>query len=169
LQPGHLQCAPNGGELTGPNPTDRGKPGSTYHLLVDRNGIPLTVGLSAANTHDSALLESMVDALAPVTGLQGRPGRPASGCQAPLRHGYDYPTAAGCCAGAGSARGSPVVGWSPTPGWAVTDTSWSGRWRGLVGYRRLQVRYERRADPLLGFLYFARALICLKSMNQPKE
>jgi hypothetical protein len=37
----------------------------------------------------------------------------------------------------------------------------------LVGYRRLQVRYERRADLLLGFAYLACALICLKSLNQP--
>jgi hypothetical protein len=32
----------------------------------------------------------------------------------------------------------------------------------LVGYRRLQVRYERRADVLLGFLHLACALMCLK-------
>jgi hypothetical protein len=38
----------------------------------------------------------------------------------------------------------------------------------VVGYRRLQVRYERRADVLVGFLWFACALICLKSLNQPK-
>ena len=38
----------------------------------------------------------------------------------------------------------------------------------LVGYRRLQVRYERRADILLGFLFLACALICLKSLDQPK-
>jgi transposase len=42
-----------GGCLTGPNPTDRGKPGSKYHLLVDRNETPLAACLSAANTHDS--------------------------------------------------------------------------------------------------------------------
>src|SRR4029450_5949503 len=29
------------GCLTGPNPTDRGKPGSKDHLLVDRQGLPL--------------------------------------------------------------------------------------------------------------------------------
>ena len=29
-----------GGELTGPNPTDRGKPGSKYHLLIDRQRHP---------------------------------------------------------------------------------------------------------------------------------
>jgi hypothetical protein len=39
----------------------------------------------------------------------------------------------------------------------------------LLANPRLTVRYERRADLLLGFLYFARALICLESMNQPKE
>ena len=35
----------------------------------------------------------------------------------------------------------------------------------LVGYRRLQVRYERRADILLGFVYMACALICLKQLR----
>jgi hypothetical protein len=38
----------------------------------------------------------------------------------------------------------------------------------LVGYRRLQVRYERRADILLGFVHLACALICLKQLNSPK-
>jgi IS5 family transposase len=36
----------------------------------------------------------------------------------------------------------------------------------LLGCRRLQVRYERRADILLGFVYLACALICLKSLKQ---
>jgi hypothetical protein len=67
---------PNGGALTGPNPTDRGKSGSKYHLLVDRCGIPLAVCLSAANTHDSMLLEAVVDAVPPIKGPRGRPGRP---------------------------------------------------------------------------------------------
>jgi len=38
----------------------------------------------------------------------------------------------------------------------------------LVGYRRLEVRYERRVDVLLGFVYLACALICLRSLNRPK-
>jgi hypothetical protein len=37
----------------------------------------------------------------------------------------------------------------------------------VVGYRRLQVRYERRADVLLGFLWLAGALIRLKALHQP--
>jgi hypothetical protein len=65
-----------GGCLTGPNPTDRGKLGSKYHLLVDRGGIPLAVALSAANTHDSMLLEQVIDAVPAVKGPRRRPGRP---------------------------------------------------------------------------------------------
>jgi IS5 family transposase len=38
----------------------------------------------------------------------------------------------------------------------------------LVGYRRLQVRYERCADVLLGLVHLACALICLKSLNRSK-
>jgi transposase len=36
----------------------------------------------------------------------------------------------------------------------------------LVGYRRLTVRYERRADILLGLVYLACGLLCLKAGNQ---
>jgi hypothetical protein len=38
----------------------------------------------------------------------------------------------------------------------------------LVGCRRLQVRDERRADVLLGFLHLAGAVICLK-VHCPSE
>ena len=38
----------------------------------------------------------------------------------------------------------------------------------LVGSRRLQVRYQRRADLLLGFVYLAGALLCRKQLTQPK-
>jgi hypothetical protein len=37
-----------------------------------------------------------------------------------------------------------------------------------VGYRPLQVRYERRADILLGLVQLACALSCLNSLNQAK-
>ena len=162
-------CAPNGGELTGPNPTDRGKPGSKFHLLVDRGGIPLAVGLSAANTHDSMLLEAMVDAVAPVKGLRGRPGRPRKRpAKLHCDKGYDCPR----CRRVLRRRGiTPRIARR-----GVESRDRLGRHRyvverslaWLVGYRRLQVRYERRADILLGFLYLASALICLKPLNQPK-
>jgi hypothetical protein len=49
------------------------------------------VGLSAANTHDSVLLEQVVDAVAPVKGPRG-PGRPRRRpVKLHLDKGYDYP------------------------------------------------------------------------------
>lgn len=35
--------------MTGPSPVDRGKPGSKIHVLSERQGLPLSVGISAAN------------------------------------------------------------------------------------------------------------------------
>jgi len=35
------------------------------------------------------------------------------------------------------------------------------------GYRRLQVRYERRSDMLLGLLQLAGALICRDRLDRP--
>jgi Transposase IS66 family len=65
---------------------------NTYHLLVDRRGLPLAVGLSAANTHDSMLLEPMVDAVPAVKGPCGRPGRPRRRPAKPHGdNGYDDP------------------------------------------------------------------------------
>lgn len=49
------------GEQTGPNPTDRGKLGSKRLSVVDRNGIPLAIMQSAANVHDSQMVEAAVE------------------------------------------------------------------------------------------------------------
>jgi hypothetical protein len=68
--------AKRGGEQTGPNPTDRGKAGSKDHFLVDRQGLPLAVQLTAANVHDTHLLETLVDAVQPIRRPLGQPGRP---------------------------------------------------------------------------------------------
>lgn len=40
---------------------DRRKPGSKTHILSDANGLPLLVGISAANVHDSEGLKPMVE------------------------------------------------------------------------------------------------------------
>lgn len=34
------------GELTGPSPVDRGRPGSKHHVLMDGNRIPLAVAVA---------------------------------------------------------------------------------------------------------------------------
>jgi hypothetical protein len=40
---------------------DRGKPDSKTHVPSDANGLPLLVGVSAANTHDSEALKPTVE------------------------------------------------------------------------------------------------------------
>ena len=49
--------------MTGPNPTDRGKLVGTkrHHVLTDGQGIPLSVVITAANTHDMKAAISVLD------------------------------------------------------------------------------------------------------------
>jgi transposase len=123
--------------------------------------------LSAANTHDSVLLEAVVDAVPAVKGPRGRPGRPR---QRPAKLHLDKAYDDQRCRRALWRRGiTPRIARR-----GVESSGKLGRYRyvverslaWLVGYRRLQVRYERRADILLGFLYLACALICLKHLNR---
>jgi transposase len=80
-----------GGAAVGPNPTDKGKPGSKHHLLVDREGIPLAAAVTAANVHDSWMLEPRLDAVEPVrAGRRGRPRRRPAKLHADK--GYELPS-----------------------------------------------------------------------------
>ena len=47
--------------MTGPNPIDRGKLGTKRHMLTDQNGIPLSVVITSANTHDMKAAMSVLD------------------------------------------------------------------------------------------------------------
>jgi transposase len=60
---GCLTKAPCGGEVSGPNPTDRGKLGIKRSTLVDADGLPLGVVSAPANRHDSPLLAPTLDLL----------------------------------------------------------------------------------------------------------
>src|SRR4051794_31834611 len=52
--------AKRGGELTGPNPTDRGKRGTKYHVVVASDGIPIAALPSAANVNDTMLFPALL-------------------------------------------------------------------------------------------------------------
>jgi DDE family transposase len=52
--------AKRGGELTGPNPTDRGKAGTKDHVVASTDGLPLGVVPSAANVHDTRLFPHLL-------------------------------------------------------------------------------------------------------------
>ncbi len=51
------------GAKTGHNPTDRSKLGSKRHILTDKNGIPLSVVITSANTHDAIVAIDTVDSI----------------------------------------------------------------------------------------------------------
>src|SRR5215213_1356334 len=64
--------AKRGGELTGPNPTDRGKAGTKYHVVASTDGIPLGVVPSAANIHDTRLFPHLLRLALAVCAAIGR-------------------------------------------------------------------------------------------------
>jgi hypothetical protein len=70
-----ISKAPKGGELTGPNPTDRRKKGSKHHVITDAQGTPLAIELTGAQRHDTTQMLRLVDAIPPIRGPRGRPRR----------------------------------------------------------------------------------------------
>ncbi|CAA9469991.1 MAG: Mobile element protein [uncultured Rubrobacteraceae bacterium] len=120
--------------------------------------MPLAATISAANVHDSRLLEEVVDSVEPVRGRRGRPRkRPEKLC---ADKGYDFPRCRRFLRrrGIGARIARRGVESSEKLGrhrWVVERTfSW------LYRFRRLAVRYERRADIHQAFLDLACALIC---------
>ena len=125
--------------------------------MVDRKGTPLAICLSAANGHDSQVVDDLLDAIRPIKGLQGRPRqRPAT---VHADKGYDYPRCRDACRRRGSTpriarRGLESREKLGRHRWVVERTlAWLNR------LRRLTVRYERRADIHQAFLTLGCALI----------
>jgi transposase len=159
------------GELTGPSPTDRGKAGSKYHVLCDRNGLPLHALITGANTHDSTMLAPLLDANPGVRERRGQPGRPRRRpgklhADKGADKGYDYPR----CRRYLTRRGIGVriarrgIEDSTRLGrvrWVVERTmSW------LLDFRRLALRYDRSETTVCALLSLACALICHRRLVQ---
>jgi hypothetical protein len=47
--------------MTGSNPADRIKLGTKRHVLTDKNGIPLSVVITSASTHDIKTVIDVID------------------------------------------------------------------------------------------------------------
>ncbi|MFD8197035.1 IS5 family transposase [Streptomyces wuyuanensis] len=149
------------GGLTEPNPTDRGRLGSKIHVIRDRNGLPLSVGISGANLHDSQALIPLMRRIPPVRSRFGR-RRPA---ELHADKGYDLDHLRGWLRRRQIVRASPAAGWRAPAAcrhrWVVERTlSW------LNGHRRLHRRYERKADHFLAFVGIFSALICYRRTDQ---
>ena len=152
------------GSLTGPSPVDRGKPGSKIHVLSERAGLPLTVAISAANAHDSLALKPLVMAIPAVKSRRGpRRGRPA---KLHADKAYDQPALRRWV------RDQRIAVRIARKGIESAEKLGKHRWviertmAWLTGYRRLTLRYERKAHHFLAFLTLGAALTCWKNLRK---
>lgn len=122
------ECAGSRGRTDRPESHRSGKSGSKRHVVVDRNGIPLAIMQSAANVHDSRLLEAALDAVPPLRLQHQRRGRPrkrpssSTRTRAMTTHG-----AGGRCGHATSFRGSRGAASSRASGSGGIAGWWNGR------------------------------------------
>lgn len=152
--------APEGGEDTGPNPTDRGKSGSKHHVLTDAQGIPLSATVTAANVNEVTQALQVLLNMPPVGGkpgpkrekperLQGDRGYDSE----PLRHVLRWlgiePVLAARHTGHGSGLG--VFRW-----YVERTISW------LHTFGRLRRRLDRLTEIQEAFLQLACDIICLR-------
>ncbi len=153
-----------GGSKTGPNPTDRAKPGTKRHLVTDRQGIPLAELTTAANVNETTVLEQLLDSIPPVRGKRGRPRRRPEKLHADKGYRSRKNQKALRQRGIQSRIARPKIESSQRLGryrWVVERTiAW------LNQMRRLIIRYERRDDIYDGFHQLGCALICFNFLQQ---
>jgi len=149
--------------LTGPNPTDRSKPGSKHQVVSDAQGTPLVALITGANVPDVTQLETMVDAIPPVRGRRGAPRRRPDAIQADRGYrSHDNRIAMWI------RNIEPIIPEKDAPhGSGLGVTRWvierTIAW--LHQFRRLRIRYERLSDIHQAFLSLGCILICFRKLK----
>ncbi len=153
-----------GGSETGPSPVDRARNGSKHHLLVDATGIPLAWTLTGGNRNDVTQLIPLLDKVPPVRGAIGRPRCRPDALVAD--RGYDHDKHRRLVRERGI---KPVIARRKTEHgsglgrvrWVVERTfAW------LHHFKRLLVRYDRRAEIHEAFLALGCCLVCFRRLQQ---
>ncbi|MCL6432251.1 MAG: IS5 family transposase [Anaerolineae bacterium] len=161
---GAMTKAPLGGKGTGPNPTDRGKSGTKRSLLTEGKGIPLAVAVDGANRHDMKMTEGTLQAIV-IERPEPTEEDPQNLC---LDKGFDSAEVRELLAAWGYTahirrRGEETAAKERVPGyrarrWVVERThSWLNR------FRRLLIRWEKKAENYLAMLHFACAWITFRA------
>jgi transposase len=159
----HVQ-AKKGAPRRAPSPVDRARSGSKHHLLVDATGIPLAWTVTGGNRNDVTQLIPLVERIPPVRGRPGRPRRRPERVTAD--RGYDHdryrrelrqrgitPEIARRKSEHGSGLGRVR--------WIVERTfAW------LHHFKRLLVRYDRRAEIHEAFLALGCCLVCFRRLQR---
>lgn len=151
------------GKKTGPNPTDRAKCGTKRSLLTDGNGVPLAIAVDGANRNDFKMAHetlALVNERPPPT-----PRTPQHLC---LDKGYDYEEVRSLAVAFRftahiRSRGEERKAIKRRARfvarrWVVERThSWMNR------FRRILIRWEKRADTYVAMLHLACAVITWKA------
>lgn len=153
--------SPLGGEKTGANPTDRGKCGTKRHLMTEAKGLPISLQVTGANTHDVTQVEALFDNLAIV--LPWQEEQPFGVC---ADKAYDSALVRKIIQQNGGIDHIKSRGLEKTelkiPGfrarrWVNERThSWMNR------FRRILIRWEKKIDNYLAFLHLCCASIVWK-------
>ena len=140
--------------MTGPNPTDRGKSGTKRHVLTDQLGIPVSVVITSASTHDMKATTDTLDSV-----VLERPLEKQNLC---LDKGYDFPKIeresikrryVPHIRHRGVEKELIKIGYA-TKRWVVERTnSWHNR------FRKLLIRYEKKSENYLALVYLACCII----------
>jgi transposase len=152
-----------GGSATGPSPVDRGRNGSKHHLLVDASGLPLAWTLTGGNRNDVTQLIPLVDAVPAVRGRVGRPRKRPERLTAD--RGYDHDNHRRRLRQRGikaeiARRQTDHGSGLGRARWVVERTfAW------LHHFKRLLVRYDRRAEIHQAFLALGCCLVCFRRLR----
>jgi transposase len=155
--------APEGGEDTGPNPTDRGKSGSKHHVMTDAQGIPLSATTTAANVNEVSQLLRVLTDMPPVGGKPGPKRQLPERLQgdraydsAPLRTLLRWLGITPVLAARNTEHGSRLG----VHRWFVERTiSW------LHSFGRLRRRLDRLVNIQEAFLRLGCSIICLRFLT----
>ena len=168
----------------GSNPTDRGKLGTKRHILADKKGVPLSVAVSSASSHDIKLVTDVVDNTviirpesSPVSALTHKTGRrlqhlcldkaynSAQEEQELIKRGYVLHIPCKKKKGEEDNKGEKTKEAIPNhkkhsaKRWVVERTnSWHNR------FRKLFTRYEKKVENYLGLVQFSCCMIIYRKI-----
>lgn len=155
--------AVGGGDETGPNPTDRRKPGTKQHLLVDRNGVPLEIRVTGANRHDVLEIIPLVANMPPIAGKVGHPIERPKAIQAD--RAYQDSAVVGILKWLGI---KPMIAMRNTPhGSGLGKTRWvvERTFSWIRGFRRLRTRFDRSDLIYHAWNSLAASVICWRILT----
>jgi putative transposase len=148
------------GKKTGANPTDRAKGGVKRSLLTEAHGIPVAVAIEGANRHDMKMVRQTLEAIE-ADRSEPADGKPQGLC---LDKGYDFREVEALAeefrftahirSRGEEAKEIKESARHKARRWVVERThSWLNR------FRRLLIRWEKRADTFIAMLHLACGII----------